>query len=644
VSGSWLRTKLLGLRHVLFDEDPLPDRPTLNFTGACTIVDNTSENRLDIDIATTAVTVTGSAPISVSGPATARVVAISAASGGGAGSLSAADYTKLASMTAGAAVASVGATAPILNTGSALAPVIAVAPASSLTEGSQSIAHFDLLDGATADPDVDTLALRGASGEIQAAYLWDGVTGPGAEGLVRVSEVVGLTKIVTAYDGGGDTSIPVVSYDYTTGSVVVGGAGTSVSAQAVDIVVDGGGAVALTASDATVEAPTTASIEVTGGASLALTATTATLGGGGATGVLGATAFTSSVPVVAPYYAATLTSIASAGLLRATSSSQTIVAALKSGGGADVSLLAIDGSDGVTVGDATDAASITVASASGVKLADGAVVHTVDATSISFDSAAGAITVAQAQRGSTGANAGTDLTVKAQQGQAQTGGAANNNGGTLLLGWGTQGTGGGGAAGTPGNVDLGASLADHGGGRGVIGIATSTTAPTTSPSGGVVLMATGDGALLATAKGATTTPTRTVLAPPITDTGAEGCTRWDVAEDRVIKVTDDGTTITLWSYTPNAGEEVRAIVEVGAIRGNVSLSQLRRLRINVGDAAPSLLAEDMETTDTDTGIYTGGGSAVVYDYSGGDVRVRVTADNAVGTKWWARVQYQIFEP
>lgn len=65
-----------------------------------------------------------------------------------------------------------------------------------------------------------------------------------------------------------------------------------------------------------------------------------------------------------------------------------------------------------------------------------------------------AVTWVQNTRGSTGANAGLSTQFKAQAGQAQTGGANNNNGGNLELFGGDAGTGGGGTAGKPGDVIL----------------------------------------------------------------------------------------------------------------------------------------------------------------------------------------------
>lgn len=57
-----------------------------------------------------------------------------------------------------------------------------------------------------------------------------------------------------------------------------------------------------------------------------------------------------------------------------------------------------------------------------------------------------------------GATSGFSMFVSAQAGQAQTGAAANTNGGNLVLSGGLAGTGGSGAAGLPGDVELGSAL------------------------------------------------------------------------------------------------------------------------------------------------------------------------------------------
>lgn len=75
-------------------------------------------------------------------------------------------------------------------------------------------------------------------------------------------------------------------------------------------------------------------------------------------------------------------------------------------------------------------------------------------TEADFAAAAATPLVTQTQVGGTGAAAGTTLTVKAQKGQQQSGTNANNNGGVLVLSGGDPGTGGSGAAGVRGNVQM----------------------------------------------------------------------------------------------------------------------------------------------------------------------------------------------
>ncbi len=76
-------------------------------------------------------------------------LAISAATDSNAGSMSAADKTKLDGITSGAAVASVGATLPITSTGGTT-PTIAINAATDTTAGSMSASDKTKLDGMTA--------------------------------------------------------------------------------------------------------------------------------------------------------------------------------------------------------------------------------------------------------------------------------------------------------------------------------------------------------------------------------------------------------------------------------------------------------------------------------------------------------------
>ena len=76
------------------------------------------------------------------------------------------------------------------------------------------------------------------------------------------------------------------------------------------------------------------------------------------------------------------------------------------------------------------------------------------ACSIGFGESVTGWTIGQAVKSGTGANVGVTGIIQAQPGQAQTGAAANNNGGILSLGGGVAGTGGSGAAATSGAVQI----------------------------------------------------------------------------------------------------------------------------------------------------------------------------------------------
>lgn len=71
-----------------------------------------------------------------------------------------------------------------------------------------------------------------------------------------------------------------------------------------------------------------------------------------------------------------------------------------------------------------------------------------------FPSTAPSPSVTQAQLAGTGASGGATLSIQAQQGQAQTGVAANNDGGALSLSGGSPGTGGSGGGAARGAVDI----------------------------------------------------------------------------------------------------------------------------------------------------------------------------------------------
>jgi hypothetical protein len=101
-----------------------------------------------VTVAPTGVTsVSGTAPI-VSSGGTTPAISITAATGAAAGSMSAADKTKLDTMTAGAAVSSVSGTAPIVSSGGAT-PAISINAATDSLPGSMSAADKTTLDSYT---------------------------------------------------------------------------------------------------------------------------------------------------------------------------------------------------------------------------------------------------------------------------------------------------------------------------------------------------------------------------------------------------------------------------------------------------------------------------------------------------------------
>lgn len=116
-------------------------------------------------------TVTG--PITNSGTGAIPNIGISAATTSAAGSMSAADKTKLDGITAGAAVSAVGAATPIQTSGGTN-PTISILAASGSNAGSMSAADKTKLDAASASPTASVLALRDGSGNLKAAAVDSG--------------------------------------------------------------------------------------------------------------------------------------------------------------------------------------------------------------------------------------------------------------------------------------------------------------------------------------------------------------------------------------------------------------------------------------------------------------------------------------
>jgi hypothetical protein len=110
--------------------------------------------------------VTGTAPIVSSGGAT-PAISITAATTSAAGSMSAADKTKLDGITAGAAVATVTGTAPIVSSGGT-SPAISITAATTSADGSMSSADKTKLDGIAAGAEVNVNAdWNAVSGDAQ---------------------------------------------------------------------------------------------------------------------------------------------------------------------------------------------------------------------------------------------------------------------------------------------------------------------------------------------------------------------------------------------------------------------------------------------------------------------------------------------
>lgn len=137
--------------------------------------------------AVTNVGVTGA--LTLGGSIDFPIIGIPAASGIVAGSMSAADFTKLAGMTSGAAVASVAGGTAVTMTGTATAPVVNVNASSGAALGTMSAAHYTLVNGATASDTASTIVMRGASHEIAATTVNALDVNAAGTGLIETIEV-----------------------------------------------------------------------------------------------------------------------------------------------------------------------------------------------------------------------------------------------------------------------------------------------------------------------------------------------------------------------------------------------------------------------------------------------------------------------
>lgn len=167
-----------------------------------------------------------------------------------------------------------------------------------------------------------------------------------------------------------------------------------------------------------------------------------------------------------------LGNVAGTGIFRSSGDAQTVVAAKCVATPADdIVLIAVDGNDGIQIGDTQDTTNITLSTSgsgrvvaapgssfsveiasSRLFLVDGGNFLVASAYNFRFFNDVVAPTIGQLTLGGTGATAGQPLVLHGQPGQQQAGGAANNNGGNITVRGGDAGTGGGGAAGLQGNA------------------------------------------------------------------------------------------------------------------------------------------------------------------------------------------------
>lgn len=132
------------------DSDDLPEGTTNLF-----LTSSERTKLAGITAGAAVASVTGTAPI-VSSGGTTPAISITAATTSAAGSMSSADKTKLDGITAGAAVASVTGTAPIVSSGGTT-PAISITAATTSAAGSMSSADKTKLDGIEAGAQVNAV-------------------------------------------------------------------------------------------------------------------------------------------------------------------------------------------------------------------------------------------------------------------------------------------------------------------------------------------------------------------------------------------------------------------------------------------------------------------------------------------------------
>jgi hypothetical protein len=150
-----------------------------------------------IDVGALVASVTGNAPLSFTA-GISPVGSVAAASGSVPGSMSAAHFTKLEGIGAGAGVVSVAVVAPVTNTGTATEVILNVSTASGAAAGSMSAAHFTLVNNATDAATANALSRRNAQADISYNVVNASKLAVSGESSTFASDI-GMTPKVETY-------------------------------------------------------------------------------------------------------------------------------------------------------------------------------------------------------------------------------------------------------------------------------------------------------------------------------------------------------------------------------------------------------------------------------------------------------------
>lgn len=352
--------------------------------------------------------------------------------------------------------------------------------------------------------------------------------------------------------------------------------------------------------------------------------------------------------------------VASSGFVRLPAVA-TAVAFREAANTGDFIAMALDGANGLSIGDATFGSgyvTFNCHASSFLFKSSGTEVFAVDPSSgvirygiatRTWVSAVTNPTITQAQPAGIGATSGQPMLVQAQQGQAQSGGAANNNGGALTIAGGGPGTGGGGAAGVQGALHLqgGGALLDllasglqlfGGSFAGVtatktVALGTPSLAPTTPPAGTLLAWADPTDGLFHTLDG---NGDNYALGP---SANLRRYTATDASDIHVFKLTDGG----VWADTGSGSHFSLSNVD-GSITtaagffGDCADNGISRA--SIGPSYPSGVLYGGEGSGTEltppftvslwfNQSFNGGGAFTMFGRSS-DTNYSVSADKSVG--------------